>query len=93
MPAAEISRRAFLAASGGLVVAAVAWPDVAFAHEGTPSGSKGDVSVLVLSSDLYASPDPQRFVFAVAKGAKRSDRKSTRLNSSHIQKSRMPSSA
>ena len=28
-----------------------------------------------------------------AKGRKRLDRKSTRLNSSHIQKSRMPSSA
>src|SRR5207245_10428985 len=51
---------------------------------------------LVLSSDLYASPQPQRLVFALSHGgakgiqyasgpsvAVRLDRKSTRLNSSH----------
>jgi hypothetical protein len=73
MATPEISRRTFLAASGGLVIAAsVSWSDVAFAHNDAPSGSNGDVSALVLSSDLYASPDPQRFVFAVAKGRQRS---------------------
>jgi hypothetical protein len=64
----EISRRGFLAASGGLVVAAaVTWPDVAFAHD-EPKLGKG-LSALVLSSDLYASPTPQRFVFGL--GSKR----------------------
>ena len=33
------------------------------------------------------------FWLAVLEGTKKADRKSTRLNSSHIQKSRMPSSA
>ena len=38
--------------------------------------------------------DPhKRFLYLVQKGGKAIDRKSTRLNSSHIQKSRMPSSA
>lgn len=58
----ELSRRAFLAASGGLVVAA-ALPEVALAHD-EPKLGKG-LSALVLSSDLYASPDPQRVVFGL----------------------------
>ena len=68
MPPTELSRRAFLAASGG-VIAAAALPNIAFAHEDEPKGPWG---ALVLSSDLYASPDPQRFVFAMAKGERRS---------------------
>ena len=41
----------------------------------------------------YASTSQQPQGFAGILGGKRGDRKSTRLNSSHIQKSRMPSSA
>jgi len=59
-----MSRRAFLAASGGLVIAAAAWPEVAFAHE-EPKLGKG-LTAVVLSSDLYAKPAPQRFVFGLA---------------------------
>ncbi len=62
MPPSPISRRAFLAASGGLVVAS-RLPEIAFAHH-EPSLGKG-LSALVLSSDLYASPDPQRVVFGL----------------------------
>ena len=40
-----------------------------------------------------ASPSAARSAATVRKPAKKTDRKSTRLNSSHIQKSRMPSSA
>jgi hypothetical protein len=58
----EITRRAFLAATGGLVAAA-AVPEVAFAHDEPALGK--DVNALVLSSDLYASPDPQRVVFGL----------------------------
>jgi hypothetical protein len=63
------SRRAFLAASGGLMTAAaVGWPELAFAHDDEP---KGDWAALVLSSDLYAAPGEQRFAFAMAKGKTR----------------------
>ncbi len=62
-----MSRRAFLAASGGLVLGAAAWPDIAFAHH-EPKLGKG-LDGLVLSSDLYAKPEPQRFVFGL--GSKR----------------------
>ncbi|MEX0665013.1 MAG: hypothetical protein WD598_09640 [Acidimicrobiia bacterium] len=62
-----ISRRAFLAASGGLAIAATVWPEIAGAHEEHKLG-KG-LGALVLSSDLYASPEPQRFVFGL--GSKR----------------------
>jgi hypothetical protein len=60
-----VGRRTFLAASGGLVLATTALGRSAWAG-GT--GNK-EISPLVLSSDLYASPEPQRFVFAVAIGA------------------------
>lgn len=70
MSPTPVSRRAFLAGSAGaaLTVAAV----------GATAGSAGAllpvrntaISPLVLSSDLHASPDPQRFVFAIARGAK-----------------------
>jgi hypothetical protein len=58
-----VSRRAFLAASGGLAIAATAWPEIAGAHH-EPALGKG-LGTLVLSSDLYASPEPQRFVFGL----------------------------
>lgn len=67
--AGPVSRRAFLAASGGLLTAAtvgsaLGWPETAGAARNKA------LSALVLSSDLYASPSPQRFVFGTAKGAR-----------------------
>jgi hypothetical protein len=60
------SRRAFLgsglAAAGGVVLAS-ALPGVAAAVS-----SAQELAPLVLSSDLYASPDPQRLVVALARG-------------------------
>jgi hypothetical protein len=60
----EISRRAFLAASGGLAIAATVGPELAAAHDEPALGK--ELGALVLSSDLYASPEPQRFVFGLA---------------------------
>jgi hypothetical protein len=60
-----LSRRAFLAAGSGLVIAAasVGWAE--------PAGATSKaISPLVLATDLYASPLPQRFVFAIARGPK-----------------------
>jgi len=60
-----LSRRAFLAAGSGLVLAAasVGWTE--------PAGATSKaISPLVLATDLYASPLPQRFVFAIARGPK-----------------------
>jgi hypothetical protein len=61
---AHVSRRSFLAGTGGLVLATTVLGRVAAAGE-----PRRELSPLVLSSDLYASPEPQRFVFAVAIGA------------------------
>jgi hypothetical protein len=58
-----MSRRAFLAASGGLVIAAAAMPELAFAHE-EPKLGKG-LNAAVLSSHLFAQPASQRFVFGL----------------------------
>ena len=62
-----IGRRRFLAATGGLITAS-ALPSVFGGAAAAHQGEKHERSALVLSSDLYASPDPQRFVFALAKG-------------------------
>ncbi|HZP27886.1 MAG TPA: hypothetical protein VFC99_02950 [Acidimicrobiia bacterium] len=69
MTDSALSRRAFLAAGGGLIVAAATttWIEPAAA---TIAAANKAISPLVLSSDLYASPEPQRFVFAIARGAK-----------------------
>lgn len=65
MESTPVSRRAFLAGGAGLALAALtAPPGAALPRARTP------ISPLVLSSDLYASPDPQRFVFAIARGAR-----------------------
>jgi hypothetical protein len=56
-----MSRRSFLAASGGLVIA------TSVAGRALAGGNR-EISALVLSSDLYATPAPQRFAFAVAVG-------------------------
>lgn len=72
MTDSTLSRRAFLAAGGGLALAAATsqlidpWIEPAAAAVG--AAKKGPISPLVLSTDLYASPNPQRFVFAIAQG-------------------------
>jgi len=74
MPGEPLTRRAFLAATGGLVVAAVAAP--AGASRLVKSNA---LSPVVLSSDLYASPDPQRLAFAIYKGSRPSSSGSAKL--------------
>jgi len=62
-----LSRRTFLAATGGVLAAAAAY------GRGSPAGASSasnKLSALLLASDLYASPDPQRIVFALAEGPK-----------------------
>jgi hypothetical protein len=66
-----VSRRAFLTASGGLLLVA------ACGGSGGGSAGGGEVlshakglSALLLASDLYASPSPQRIAFALADGAR-----------------------
>jgi len=65
MEPARLGRRDFLAAAGGMLLA-TALPSIAAA--GTPTKKRAELSALVLSSDLYASSAPQRFVFAIARG-------------------------
>ena len=62
----EMSRRGFLAGAGS-AAAVVAFPGAL--HAAGPQQS-GAISPLVVSSDLYASPEPQRVAFAVAVGKK-----------------------
>jgi hypothetical protein len=68
MPPEPLSRRTFLAATGGVLAAAAAY------GRGSPAGASSadsnKLSALLLASDLYASPDPQRIVFALAEGPK-----------------------
>jgi len=64
-----ISRRAFLAASGGLLVVVAA----ACGSEGEDSNdddaaASNQLVALRLSADQYASPEPQRFAYALTKG-------------------------
>jgi len=71
VPSTPLSRRAFLAASGG-ALGAVAVSRAAGASllaSVDRQGSKA-ISPLVLSGDLYASPEPQRLAFAIARGTK-----------------------
>jgi hypothetical protein len=65
MPSPVLSRRAFLAASGGVLLAA------ACGGSGGGGSSSGNqkLSALLLASDLYASPEPQRIAFALADGS------------------------
>jgi hypothetical protein len=63
VPPVLLSRRAFLAASGGVVLAAACGGS----SDGGGSGNQ-ELSALLLASDLYASPDPQRIAFALADG-------------------------
>jgi hypothetical protein len=66
MTSHPVSRRAFLTGSAGAVLAA-AGVGLGVAPA---AAARNAVSPLVLSSDLYASPEPQRFVFAIARGAR-----------------------
>ena len=56
---------------------------------------EGDVRKLMKRLKHYSDLDKKHITAAMAEAVRTStlDRKSTRLNSSHIQKSRMPSSA
>ncbi|MFO7590064.1 MAG: hypothetical protein R6X23_04095 [Acidimicrobiia bacterium] len=63
MPPDPLSRRAFLAGTGGLIAAAAIARPI-----GAIPAKRAPLSPLVLSSDLHASPDPQRLAFAIARG-------------------------
>jgi len=61
------SRRGFLAAAGGLALAgALGWPETA-GGAAVPDASTA-LSALVVSNDLYVSPDPQRVAFVIYRG-------------------------
>lgn len=65
VPLPDVSRRSFLTA-GGLAVAGMAtWP--AWAGATAPETSKA-LSALLVSNDLYVSPQPQRVAFVMYKG-------------------------
>ena len=70
MSPAPVSRRAFLAGSAGAALAAAAVGASAPAAGALLSARNTAFSPLVLSSDLAATTDPQRFVFAIARGSK-----------------------
>jgi len=67
-----LSRRAFLAAGGGMLLAAAAGgaATAGGAAALAPMADSKKLSALLLASDLYASPDPQRIAFALAEGPK-----------------------
>lgn len=60
----HLSRRAFLSGAGGVLAMAALAPRL-----GALPVKRAPLSPLVLSSDLYASTDPQRLAFAIAKGS------------------------
>ena len=68
-----------------LLIAVVALVAAALAGGQQPKGAPFSTEIMKLKEGLYVIPGYD--------GAATGDRKSTRLNSSHIQKSRMPSSA
>jgi hypothetical protein len=65
-----VSRRAFLAGGAGVVLAAATGGLGAVPAAAGMGVKKKAISPLVLSSDLHASLTPQRFVFAIARGAR-----------------------
>lgn len=69
MSPVPVSRRAFLTGSAGVVLAAATAGATAGAA-GARLPAKKAVSPLVLSSDLHVAAEPQRFTFAIAKGAR-----------------------
>jgi len=61
------SRRGFLAAAGGLALAgALGWPETGVGAT-VPDASTA-LSALLVSNDLYVSPDPQRVAFVIYRG-------------------------
>lgn len=71
MDSVPVSRRAFLAGGAGIALAtATAYTAIGTEVAGAAASARKAVSPLVLSTDLYASPDPQRFVFAIARGSR-----------------------
>src|SRR5262249_17301320 len=68
----RLSRRACLAAGGGMLLAAAAGGVAAAGGPAAalPMSDNRKLSALLLASDLYASPDPQRIAFALAEGPK-----------------------
>jgi hypothetical protein len=61
------SRRGFLTAAGGLALAgALGWPELT-AGATVPDASTA-LSALLVSNDLYVSPDPQRVAFVIYRG-------------------------
>jgi hypothetical protein len=70
-----VTRRTFLAATGGLVVAAA----VAGSAGATRSVKNSALSAVPASSDLYASPEPQRLAFAIYKGSRPTSSGSAKL--------------
>ncbi len=85
----ELSRRDFLAATGGLVTtgvgasllgsALVTEAAAAATGRAAPGGGNTELSFLMLSSDLYASPEPQRLIFSIAKGPRFAATKPARI--------------
>ena len=57
------------------------------------TASEGALGILCLGDTVGYGADPVACIELLGERSTRIDRKSTRLNSSHIQKSRMPSSA
>ena len=72
MDSPHLSRRAVLAAGGGALLAAAAGGAAASGGSAfaAPMGGSKKLSALLLASDLYASPNPQRIAFALAEGPK-----------------------
>ena len=66
MPPLTPSRRGFLAASAGAaLVGTLGWPDRAGAARLATSTA---LSALLVSNDLYVSPNPQRVAFVIYRG-------------------------
>lgn len=70
MSSAPVSRRAFLTGTAGAVLAAATVGATAPAAGALLPARNTAISPLVLSSDLHATADPQRFVFAIARGSR-----------------------
>ncbi|MFA5882642.1 MAG: hypothetical protein WDA60_02205 [Acidimicrobiia bacterium] len=70
MDSAPVSRRAFLAGGAGIALAAATAGATAGSAAALLPAKNTAISPLVLSSDLHASADPQRFVFAIARGSR-----------------------
>ena len=68
MRSASVSRRAFLAGGAGLALGTATAITAAGPLGALLTAKNTAISPLVLSTDLYASTSPQRFVFAIARG-------------------------